>query len=507
MTLRKEYGDWQTPDSFALKVTQIIDKNYSLQPNCIFEPTCGKGAFVDAAMKTYPDCTDIIANEIRSEYVAELHNRFDDIPQINIWNKDFFIIEKYPLPEKGTILVIGNPPWVTNSELAALGSTNLPAKNNVHGLKGIEAITGASNFDICEYIILRLIEAYHTKNSVVAMLCKTSVARKLVENAFDQQIYGNYRMLDFDARAVFDISAAACLLICDFRNVQERREVECYAGNIDDRFDAHMPMEYTKGSLNRGIPEELRQMDGECEFTWRQGVKHDCSRVMELWQDGSAYSNAFGESIELEDTLVYPLLKSSELKKPLTDCTKRYVIMTQRNIGDPTEHIRIDAPMTWTYLESHADLLDGRKSSIYKGKPRYSMFGVGDYSYEPYKVAISGFYENPRASLVKGDKKPIMLDDTCYFIGFDDFKPAYALMVLLNTSKAQTFLQSIAFLDAKRPYTKKVLQRLSIIDLLDMTDFEELKATEVLLGLQPILDDSYLDSLKSIIRPNQFTLF
>ena len=35
---------------------------------------------------------------------------------------------------------------------------NLPEKENFKRLSGTDAITGASNFDICEYIILKLIE-------------------------------------------------------------------------------------------------------------------------------------------------------------------------------------------------------------------------------------------------------------------------------------------------------------------------------------------------------------
>jgi hypothetical protein len=50
-----------------------------------------------------------------------------------------------------------------------------------------------------------------------------------------------------------------------------------------------------------------------------------------------------------------------------------------------------------------------------------------------------------------------MLDDTSYFICFDSFDSAYVAMLLLNNNKVQAFLSSIAFLDAKRPYTKKFL--------------------------------------------------
>ena len=50
--------------------------------------------------------------------------------------------------EQGPLLVIGNPPWVTNSELGTLASPNRPPRRNIKGLRGLEARTGASNFDV-----------------------------------------------------------------------------------------------------------------------------------------------------------------------------------------------------------------------------------------------------------------------------------------------------------------------------------------------------------------------
>ena len=50
--IRKEYGDWQTKPELALSVCQYI-KSKGIRPQIIIEPTCGKGAFVIAALKTF----------------------------------------------------------------------------------------------------------------------------------------------------------------------------------------------------------------------------------------------------------------------------------------------------------------------------------------------------------------------------------------------------------------------------------------------------------------------
>lgn len=92
------------------------------------------------------------------------------------------------------------------------------------------------------------------------------------------------------------------------------------------------------------------------------------------------------------------------------------------------------------------------------------MFGIGDYSFSNYKVVISGFYKEPVFKVISG-KKPIMVDDTCYFLPFEDKEVAVAVCNILNSSEVQTFLKSIADLDAKRPFTKKVLSRIEFSKL------------------------------------------
>ena len=72
-------------------------------------------------------------------------------------------------------------PWVTNSDLGQLGSSNLPKKTNFQGLRGFDARTGKSNFDIAEWMLIRLIEALPSTGAI-AMLCKTITARKVLRH-------------------------------------------------------------------------------------------------------------------------------------------------------------------------------------------------------------------------------------------------------------------------------------------------------------------------------------
>ena len=127
-------------------------------------------------------------------------------------------------------------------------------------------------------------------------------------------------------------------------------------------------------------------------------------------------------------------------------------------------------------MTQHQANFDARKSSIYNNKPFFSIFGIGDYSFRPFKVAISGLYKTFHFTLIlPQDNKPVMLDDTCYLIGFDKIEFAVYSLILLNSDTTVKFLQSVTFPDAKRTFTKDVLMRIDLWKLAKHIDKSDLK--------------------------------
>ncbi|MBI4669043.1 MAG: hypothetical protein HY747_07630 [Elusimicrobia bacterium] len=206
----------------------------------------------------------------------------------------------------------------------------------------------------------------------------------------------------------------------------------------------------------------FRDIDGVPYYTWRSGVKHDAAAVMEFTRCNGFFINGDHEQRRMEETHLFPLLKSSDIangrNKP-----EKHVLLTQRKPSDDTAIIKMTAPETWVYLIEHADALDQRRSIIYRKRPRFSVFGVGDYTFSPWKVAISGLYKNCRFEVV-GEYcgKPIVLDDTCYFIPCASEKEARFICSLLNSDVCQRFLRSLVFFDSKRPVTIDILNRIDL---------------------------------------------
>ena len=147
--LKVEFGDFQTPPLLANKVCLLI-KNLGCAPHSVLEPTCGEGNFLLAALENFNSIANARGFDINSSYINILDEKLKKNPIAEVSQADFFRIDWNHILSEFTdpLLVIGNPPWVTNSELASLGSNNLPRKNNFQNYSGLEAITGASNFDI-----------------------------------------------------------------------------------------------------------------------------------------------------------------------------------------------------------------------------------------------------------------------------------------------------------------------------------------------------------------------
>lgn len=91
-----------------------------------------------------------------------------------------------------------------------------------------------------------------------------------------------------------------------------------------------------------------------------------------------------------------------------------------------------------------------------------------------------------------------MTDDTSYFICLPTFETAYTAMLILNSECVQNFLCSIAFLDAKRPFTKKVLEKIDFSKVLDVVKIADLRKTEKRLGLECRIDEDMVEQFKSL---------
>jgi len=474
-----EFGDFQTPKILADLMCNILKDKYDYSPECIIEPTCGKGTILLSSIKTFPNCKKNIGIEINSEYLNELKNISEkENLNLTLINEDFFTFDLKEILriKQETVLLIGNPPWVTNSGLGKIGSVNLPEKSNFKNLRGMDAITGKSNFDLSEYILLKLIDLFFDNNCIFAFLCKTSVARKILNSLSENNIQPEItEIYPIDSKKYFNAAVDACFFILKFSSVKNKIFCNIY-NSIEDRKIINK-LGLSNGTLVNNVDkfQELKRFIGKSDYVWRNGIKHDAASIMELSLDKeNNFINREGKVIDIEDNLVYPLLKSSDLANGNL-MPRKYVIVTQKKIGENTDYIEKDFPRTWEYLTENIESFTNRKSSIYKNKPLFSIFSVGEYSFYPYKIAISGLYKNIRFSILEPiSGKPIQVDDTCNFISCKSLEEAKFIYELLNSSIVKALLESLIFWDSKRPITTEVLNKLDLRKVAEELNYSNL---------------------------------
>ncbi|WP_261998394.1 methyltransferase [Enterococcus faecalis] len=485
----REFGDYQTPESLVSKVYELIE-NKGISYSTLIEPTCGKGNFIIEGLKREKNnLQKVFAIEKQPQYIWQLVStlvteRLYDKAEFDLNIHDFFDFDFTKIVDENC-LIIGNPPWITNSELSSLKSDNLPIKSNFKKVKGFDALTGKANFDIAEFILISLIDNLNAKGKgTIAFLVKNIVSRNILK--LSKEVDWNittFEIYNFDAKKEFNVFADASLIFLRIGEDKKEKQLRATEYSLYDYSEPIKKFGWIQNEFVSDIDKYLhgckieKGNEEDTRFIWRSGLKHDASKVMELTiNEEDAVIAKDGTVFSKRQPTIFPLYKSSDISKITNGFVPRkYVIVTQKKIGESTDYIQNLDKKVWDYLNKNKTVLSNRKSSIYKDKPKYSIFGIGDYSFRKYKIAISGMYKVSRFSLIEPiDGKSPMVDDTVYFLSTDNKVEALILYGLLNSKLVQDFLESIAFKDNKRPYTKEILTRISIKKASQLISLNEL---------------------------------
>ena len=438
-------GDWQTPQVLALRLTRLLADRIPA-PRTVIEPTCGRGAFLSAAATVWPNSRRF-GLEVDAAYCAEARTRLGDLARIecgDVFGWDWtHAVEQAEAP----VLFLGNPPWVTVDALGRRGADNRPPRKRSADQTALESVTGGGNFDVSEWVLTQL-----SARAAIAMLCKTRVARSLIQQRPD---LGGW-VWEVDAREHFGASVS-CVFIASgglpgtwlWHPVSEdepAREVAVLGGQV-----VH----------DRTRWKRTEHLSGE-GLGWRSGVKHDCARVMELQADGDRWTSGVEAGLDLEDAAVFPLLKGGDLDRGVWP-PHRGLLVTQHHTGEEPQARLGSCPRAWAYLQRHSALLHRRRSRIYKGRPFGSMFGVGPYSFAPWKVAVSALSKHRRFQCIGPvNGRPVVFDDTCLFASFDDEGSARKAHRFLCSEPVADWLRARTSPDAKRTLTARLLRTLSM---------------------------------------------
>src|SRR5262249_31968693 len=161
----------------------------------------------------------------------------------------------------------------------SLASAHMPPKSNVKGLRGLETRTGASNFDVAEAVWLKLARELAAEAPTIALLCKTSVARNILQFAHRTGLpLAEATIRRLDRPRWFRASVDACWFQVtlaksgEFDGRDGCQDVPVYRTLESDK--PATVMGFSGGWLiaDRTAHRRCAFADGICSETWRQGL-------------------------------------------------------------------------------------------------------------------------------------------------------------------------------------------------------------------------------------------
>ena len=369
MSAQDPFGDYQTPAVLAAAVVGVAAG--WVEPATVVDPTAGSGGLIRAAVGRFGNGPAYLGFELDSGRVAAARRV---VPEATVRQADFYTHPWEPTFRHAAkpLLVVANPPWVT-----ARKGQNLPPAPPAGRSGGPWAGTGG--YDISEPMIVRLVEALPADGSVVAVLAKTGTVRRVLAHMWEKQLpVGRAGMWPVDTRKHFGVSAHACLFVCQMDATAADRFVCELWPPLGDGGGRVGQVGWDRGRLiaDPAAYQQVRDLSGQSPRRWRSGIKHDCADVCVLAPSGTGqWRNRAGVTVRLEDGCLFPLLRSSDLihDRPST----RMMLVTQRAVGDDPARLADRAPRTWAYLNDCAARFAQRRSTVWRNRPRFAMYGVG----------------------------------------------------------------------------------------------------------------------------------
>ena len=140
---------------------------------------------------------------------------------------------------------------------------------NFQRQRGIDALTGKSNFDISEWMLLRGMEWIEGQEASLAVLCKITVARKILRQAWKRgQRLRNAEIYCIDAFKHFGASVDACLFIVSGAPQGGERECAVYDSLQTVRRPSRFGLADGELVANLALYEKWKHLAG----TWPQHI-------------------------------------------------------------------------------------------------------------------------------------------------------------------------------------------------------------------------------------------
>ena len=460
-------GAVYTPDWLADHVLDVI----GWQPDDdLLDPTCGDGAFLRAAVRRR------IATGTR-DLVAGLRGIDIDPAAVNaarVAVRELAGAE--PEVEVGDALdatgearfVVGNPPWVRWSALPPAYAARVKAL----GAVGRDRWVGGIEPDVATVITQHAVRSLLAPGGTLAFVITGTVFANESSEHF-RRFEGAKVLLVEDYAAVRPFAEATHATLLVLRKGEPTTYPVPYRvhrrDGVAELLAAPVPGTdagpWLKGTAQQHAT--WRRIFGRGTYRARKGVTTDLNGAFFVRAEGNGGETvritndpALGRkdlpqvTAEVEAEHVFPLLRGRDLQTG----PSLHVLVPQRGMhGDPG--LATTAPLTYAYLERFRPSLE-RRSSLRRyqpGKPYWSLWNVGPYTFSPHKVVwreMSGRFE---AAYV--GPEVVVCDHKLYFVPCDSENEGRYLANVLN---APTVTEAVSAYASQLSLGASVVEYLAI---------------------------------------------
>lgn len=386
----------------------------------VLDSAAGSGNFLIPLAKANPQI-EFYGIERNPAIYKETLGKVKNIGNIHYFQGDC-LLEEFPIPPCD--LYLGNPPFVNHSDL-------LPEyREQIQPLwyryldipRDFSLLLGKSRADIAQLIFQVTVERYLKPQGQIGVVLPDSL------------LWGKSAAMGFQKSRGFSIlklveipedNAFEGTRRSSFYVIGRKGEKTSYPIYYQNREGEEGRVELRQGHWQLSQKEQKTWPDEWFGFyRARQGINTlGANRVF-----------FFQEKPDLEEELIFPLLTSSDIN-PWEASPKKWCLLPYRK-GRliPAEILEKKYPRAWKYLHSCRDFLRARKSRFAQ-KNWYGLFGIGPYTFAPYRVTwrALGAKKMQAAVVTQGIPNQAMHG----YIPLENAAEAFYVTALMNNSLFQ----------------------------------------------------------------------
>jgi SAM-dependent methyltransferase len=487
--LEESVGMGLTPDQFQIRFLQTFPLDAAQD-----------AAEVGVAVRLYEQLLDLDRQGINGIWARIIKNAFA------------------PLFQGRFDYVAGNPPWVNWESLPDDYRREIAPLWTIHELfphKGFDAILGKSKDDISVLMTYVALDKYVQKGRRLGFLITQSVFK----TAGAGQGFRRFRLGNGTPLAVVHVDDMADLKPFEGASnrttifVLERGRVTKYpvpytywrkkggGTTIPDDLSLEEAQEMTvrrnfvaqpvdetdpTSPWITGRPRALKAMHkvlGASDYQARAGV---CT-----WLNGVYWLETMGQRPDglviisnitkgskrkledvqaaIESNLLYPLLRGRDVRRWQATPSVDILITHEPGMGlkaIPEDEMAIRLPKTYAYLKHFKAELRSRSGYhryFKETDPFYSVFNVGDYTFEPYKVVWARIGSSMTAAVVgMSSGKPIVPQETITLVAFEISMEAHYVCAVVNSAPFNFAAQSYSQKGGKSFGTPSILENIRV---------------------------------------------